>query len=145
MQRITAKNDAIRIPAVKGFPNMANPAQKEHVPKRFVIDFNMHLLSNGFSSTWMREFFPEDTESKFDRIFLMFQRLGFSGEEAAVAIKEATGEFQRNKQEAKKNGWPLKYPATLTEDFTKPEAYFIEQLASTVMEMRRHMAQTTAV
>ena len=75
----------------------------------------------------------------------MFDRLGFSGEEAAMAIREATAEFQKNIEEAEKNGWPLKYPAVLTEDFTKPEAYFIEQLACTVMAIRRRMAQKNPV
>jgi len=105
----------------------------------------MNLITNGFSSEWMKEIFPEDTEDKFDRIFSMFDRLGFTGEEAAIATREASAEFQKKYREAERNGWPLKYPAPLTDDFTKPEAYFIELLASTVMEMRRQMAQKRAV
>lgn len=105
------------------------------------MDFNMDLITNGFTVAWMKELFPEDTENKFDRIFVMFERLGFSGQEAAVAIREAAAAFYRNKTDAEKNGWPLKYPAALTADFSKPEAYFIEQLAGTVMEMRQRMMQ----
>ena len=117
----------------------------ERAPEQFIVDFNMNLISNGFSSEWMKELFPEDTDDKFDRIVVMFDRLGFSGEEAATAIRNASAEFQRNYKEAEQNDWPLKYPATLTDEFTKPEAYFIELLASTVMNMRRQMTQHQAV
>ena len=124
---------------------MVHTQLREHAPERFVVDFNMSLIASGFSPAWMKELFPENTEDKFDRIFMMFKRLGFSGKEAATAIREATAAFQTNKEDAEKNGWPLKYPAVLTDDFTKPEAYFIEQLASAVMDMRKQMAKKLAV
>jgi len=120
---------------------MAQTQLTKQASKEFIVDFNMNLIASGFTSAWMRELFPEDTENKFDRIFVMFERLGFSGKEAAVAIKEASTAFHRNKVDAEKNGWPLKYPASLTADFSRPEAYFIEQLAGTVMEMRQRMTQ----
>lgn len=124
---------------------MVDTQHMEHVPERFVVDFNMNLISSGFSSAWMKELFPENTENKFERLFVMFDRLGFSGEDAAMAIREATAEFQKHKEDAEKNGWPLKYPAALTADFTEPEAYFIEKLAGAVLDMRKQMAKKLAV
>jgi len=86
---------------------MIQTQHMSHPSKKFVMDFNMDLITNGFTAAWMKELFPEDTENKFDRIFVMFERLGFSGQEAAVAIREAAAAFYRNKTDAEKNGWPL--------------------------------------
>ena len=81
---------------------MAQTQLTKQASKEFIVDFYMNLIASGFTSAWMRELFPEDTENKFDRIFVMFERLGFSGKEAAVAIKEASTAFHRNKVDAEK-------------------------------------------
>lgn len=92
---------------------------------------NNILEKDGFDPLWLNSLLP-DNPVKLDRLYHMLQTKGLEPEKGAKAIEVGTHLFNRKKEEAAGEDWPLKYTDKVPSEYRREECFFLEQVTEAV-------------
>ena len=90
------------------------------------------LKEDGFDPKWLDDLMPDEAGLKVDRVFKMLHHFKLDPRQATKAIEVATHFYNKTKEEAEADGWPLRHTDKVPAEYTRQECYLLEQLTDAI-------------